>query len=34
MVIFLIGIIAFALMYKISKEKAAENKVKVEEMGL
>ena len=34
MIIFLIGIIAFALMYKISKEKAAENKVKVEEMGL
>ena len=34
MIIFLIGTIAFALMYKISKEKAVENNVKVEEMGL
>jgi len=34
MIIFLIGTIAFALMYKISKEKVAENKIKVEEMGL
>ena len=34
MIIFLIGTIAFALMYKISKENAVENKVKLEEMNL
>ncbi|NVM35617.1 MAG: MFS transporter [Candidatus Lokiarchaeota archaeon] len=34
MIIFIIGTIAFALMYKISKEQAADNKVKVIEMEL
>jgi len=34
MIIFIIGTIAFALMYKISKEQAADNKFKVVEMEL
>ena len=34
MTIFIIGTIAFALMYKVSKEQAAENKFKVIEMEL
>ena len=34
MIIFLIGTLAFALMYKITKEDATENKVKLEEMKL
>jgi len=34
MIIFLIGTVAFALMYKISKEEAIENKVKLVEMNL
>jgi len=34
MLIFLIGTIAFAFMYKISKQDATENKVKLEEMKL
>ena len=34
MIIFLIGTIAFALMYKISKEDAIQNKIKLEEMNL
>ena len=34
MIIFIIGTIAFALMYKISKEDAVQNKQKLEEMNL
>ncbi len=34
MIIFLIGTLAFAFLYKISKEDATENKVKLEEMKL
>ena len=34
MIIFLIGTIAFSLMYKISKEDATENKLKLVEMNL
>ncbi len=34
MIIFIIGTIAFALMYKLSKEDAIENKIKLEEMNL
>lgn len=34
MIIFIIGTIAFALIYKISKEDAIQNKIKLEEMNL